>query len=179
MVFKDNPEFTVAFEHAGIIFYMPAVLTEYHKSRELAMQAQEQFSRCGISPEVLTAFADKLLEFANKQNNTDTLKTDVGLIANNIKARMKTPFDEMCAMRMGAIACFMEGENPSQVSDNWTSKKLALANEYPAIADFFLDMGIAFTPEYAAQWRGLQAEDYFQKRKLMLDGLTSQPIRQT
>lgn len=173
-MFKDNPDFIVAFTHAptGYIFYQPAEIIGYHKSRELAMQAQDQYSRCGINKETLAAFAGKLLEIANKQNNTDTLKTDIGIIANNLKARMASPVDELCAIRMGAIACFMDGENHEEVKDAWTRKKLALAEQYPDIYAFFLNTGIAFTPEYNQLWRGLQAEDYFQMRRSMLDGLT-------
>jgi len=175
---KDNLEYIEAFRHNDIVFYMPLELTGYHKSRELAMQAQDQYSRCGISKEVLASFTAKMLELANKQNNTDTLKTDIGIIANNLNARMQSPMDELCAIRMGAIACFLEEEDPNKVSDAWTNKKLKLADQYPEIYAFFLDTGIGFTPEYANQWRTSQAEDYFQKRSLMLNGLMPQSTPQ-
>lgn len=169
---KDKSDFIVAFEFNGIVFYEPNEITGYHKSRELAMQAQDQYSRCGISKEVLKSFADKLLEFANKQLNTDTLRTDIGLIANNLLARMKSPIDELCAIRMGAISCFLEDEDPNTVTEVCTMHKMRLADKHPDIYAFFLNRGIGFTPEYNNQWRTFQAQDYFQQRKLMLDGLT-------
>lgn len=175
-MFADNPEFIAAFTHkeTGIIFYCPSETTTYHKSRELAMQAQEQYSRCGISKDVLKSFIENILDLCNKENNVARLRTDVGTYMNNLQARMKSPVDELCAIRMGAIACFIEGENPNEVKDSYTQQKLKLADRHPDIYAFFLNTGIAFTPEYNQVWRGLLAEDYFQTRKLMLSGLMPQ-----
>jgi hypothetical protein len=171
-MFKDNPEFVVAYQGHDITLYMPAEITAYHKSRELAMQVQDAYSRCGISKETLTEFANKLVEFANKTLNQDTLRTDVGLIGNNLLARMKSPIDELCAIRMGAIACFEEGENPNEVKEIFTQHKMRLAERHADIYDFFFHTGIAFTQEYSSLWRGLQAQDYLQHRKMLLDTMT-------
>lgn len=171
MTFLNNPDYVECYNHDGIIFYQPTELYGYHKSREMAMQVQDRYSQCGITKEMLTKFADLMLEFANKQNNTETLKTDIGLIANNLKYRMTNVVDEQCALRMGALSLFVEGENPDEVKEFWTAKKLQLANDNEKVYDFFLHMGIAFTPEYNSLWRTLQTKDYFSERQMTLHGL--------
>jgi len=175
MTYKDNPDFVAVYTHepTGTIFYSPTEIYGYHKSREMAMQEQDTYSRCGISKEVLQSFTDTLLSHANKQLNSDTLRTDIGVIANNIKYRMTTIVDQQCAIRMGALACMVEGEPHDRVVDAWTQKKVRMANEHPDIYDFFLHLGIAFTPEYAAALRGLTAREYFQQRDQILSGLTA------
>lgn len=174
--FSNNPEYVLQYEHkpTGTKFYCPSQVTSYHKSRELAMQAQERFSRCGIDKDTLESFAKQLLEASNKVLAKDTFRSDVAVIANNLIARMKEPVDELCAVRMGAIACFIDGEDPNKVIYAWTEKKMQLALTHPDIYDFFLHMGIAFTPEYAQVLRTLEAEEYFLKRQEMLKGLTIQ-----
>lgn len=174
MNFKDNPEFVECFNDGNVILYMPAEISAYHKSRELAMQVQDSYSRCGVSRDVLASLTDKLLELANKQNNTDTLKTDIGVIANNLRYRMSNIVDEQCIIRMAAIACFIEGEDPNSVSEAWTNRKVKLSEGNPGLYSFFLDTGVAFTPEYNALLRGLQAGEYLANRKLVIDGLTLQ-----
>lgn len=170
--FLNNPDYVECYNHEGIIFYQPTELYGYHKSREMAMQVQDRYSQCGITKELLGKFADTMLDFANKQNNTDTLKTDIGVLANNLKYRMSNQLDEMCALRMGALAVFMEGENPDEVKEFWTNQKLELARTNEKVYDFFLSTGIAFTPEYNNLYRTLQAKDYFSEREMSLRGLT-------
>ncbi len=171
----SEPDYRIAFTNEIVRFWIPSETTSYHKGREMAMQACDTYSRCGISREVLSSFAETMIEFANKQLNVDTLRTDLGVIANNIKYRLNNIVDEQCALRMGAIACFIDGEDPNQVSEAWTQKKLAYAANNPDVHAFFLDMGIAFTPEYVNLLRGLTAEDYLKERAIMLDMLTLKP----
>lgn len=177
MTFKDNPNYEIAFESKELVLYMPVDKSQYHKSRELAMIAQEKYSNAGISKEVLQAFANDLIDRCNKSMSRDTLRTDVAVIANNLLARTQNPIDELCAIRMGAIACFLEGEEPDTVSHAWTEKKMRLADQYPDVYAFFLDTGVAFTPQYAALLRTLTAEDYLTQRAQTLKGLTLPPIR--
>ncbi len=173
MHFADNPLYKVAYTHeTGLVFYVPAATTEYHKSREMAMQVQDTYARCGISPATLTVFIDTLIQFANKQLNTDTLRTDIGTIANNMKYRMSNIVDEQCAIRMGALAVFIDGEEPDKVIEAWTAKKVRLAMEHPDLYSFFLHMGIAFTPTYSETLRSLVAEEYLMERKMILDSMT-------
>lgn len=171
--FKDNPLFIPVHEckAANVIFYAPAEGTEYHKSRELGMQVQDIFARCGISQTALQGLGDALIE---KANNADlkTLRTDIGVLGNNLKYRLKNTVDSDCAVRMGAIGCFMEGEDPDNLQEAWTSKKLKLAAQHPDIHAFFLTLGVKLIPEYCNLLRGLQVEEYFQNRAAMIDALT-------
>lgn len=173
-MFSDNPEFKEVFRLHDIVLYMPTQITDYHKSRELAMQAQDRYSRCGIDPNTLKAFATMMLNATNSQLTSSTFRSDMAVIGNNILARLREPVDELCAIRMGAIACFMDGEDPNRVHNAWTDKKIRLAEQNPQLYAFFLDTGIAFIPEYAQLLRTSGAEEYFQKRREMLSALIPQ-----
>lgn len=168
---ENNPLYKQCYNDNGITLYMPDTLTSYHKSREIAMQAQERYSKGGISKEVLQAMATKAIELCNK-GTLDNIRTDMAIIWGNIQARMADPVDELCAIRMGAIATFMENEDPDKVEMAWTNKKLRLAEQYPDLYAFFLNTGIAFTPEYSSLLRGLNVEDYLNNRAEMLKYLT-------
>lgn len=168
---KDNPRYKIAFTYQDVNLYMPVDITDYHKSREVAMAAQEKYSNAGVSKEVLQEIATKAIEICNKQLNLDTLRTDMGVLWNNLLARMKSPVDEYCAIRMGAIACFLEDENPDIVQEFWTRQKVDLAFKNPELYSFFLSMGIGFTPEYYNLSRTLNWEIYLQNRDQMLESL--------
>lgn len=176
MNFHGNALFREVYKDDFATLYMPVDITAYHKSREVAMQAQERYANSGISKEILTVMCSKAIEMCNKQTSLDTLRTDMAILWNNILARTANPVDELCAIRMGAIACFLEGEDPDSVEMAWTEQKMRLAMEHPNIYAFFLNMGIAFTPEYSNLLRGLKVEDYLSSRAEMLQGLTIQPI---
>lgn len=171
---KDNPQYKIAFESEKVTLYMPVDLSDYHKSREVAMQAQERYSKGGISLEVLQATCNDALERINKQNSTDKLRTDMTVLWSNLLARTKEPVDELCAIRMGAMACFCEDEDPDKVLPAFTDHKLRLAKEDPNLYAFFLDMGIAFTPSYSSLLRSLNMQDYLIAREQMLNQLTLQ-----
>jgi hypothetical protein len=176
MTAAHNSNYKLVLEHGGHRFYMPTETTAYHKSRELAMAGQDTFSRAGIDPETLREFAQLLLDKANKVTNDATLRTDVGVVATNLLLRLREPIDELCAIRMGAIACIHEDEDPDKCTQSWIQRKIQLAKEHPAIFDFFLQMGIAFTPEYVNLLRGLEAEEYLLRRNRQIELLT--PITQ-
>jgi len=176
---ENNPLYQICFEGDGVTLYMPVDIHSYHKSREIAMQAQERYSKGGISKEVLQAMAAKAIEICNKTQSNDTIRTDMGVLWNNLLARTADPVDELCAIRMGAIACFLPNENPDTVEIAFTNKKVRLAEQHPNLYAFFLNTGIAFTPEYSNLLRGLNVEDYLSSRADMMKGLTLQPIHKT
>lgn len=136
------------------------------------MQAQDHYSRCGVSREVLKSLTDKMLEVVNGQFNTTTFRSDIAVIANNMQYRMSNIVDEECILRMAAIGLMLVNEPPDEVSEVWTGRKIALAQQHTEIKAFFLRMGIAFTPEYANLLRGLEAAEYLRDRQIVLDGLT-------
>lgn len=167
-----NPLFKVVYGDGDNALYMPVDLTDYHKSREVAMQVQERYSRGGISVEVLQATAEDALKRINTTNSVDSLRTDMAVLWSNLLARTKEPIDELCAIRMGAIACFCENEDPNNVSATFTAHKLRMAEKDPNLYAFFLTMGIAFTPLYSNLLRTLNVEDYLIARAQVLQSLT-------
>ncbi len=178
MNFKDNLEYIEAYNDGQNVFYMPAEFTSYHKSREVAMRAQDMYSRCGISREVLTSFADVLTDLVNKESK-DVLRSEVAVLAANLKFRMSSPVDELCCIRMGAIACFVDGEDPTKVTESFTAMKLRIAQSNPDVYAFFLNTGIAFTPEYVELLRGLTAEEYLAMRNLTISAMMPASTRET
>lgn len=164
MALHSNPLYKEVFRHGTDVFYMPVETTAYHKSRELAMNGQDIFSRCGIDPETLRTYMQQLLDVANGNKAKDTLRSDAAVIASNILLRLKSPVDELCAIRMGAIALIHEDEDPNTCTQAWIKHKTELAQQHPDMFTFFLHTGIAFTPEYNSLLRGLEAEEYLTKR---------------
>jgi len=159
--YKNNPLYREVYPG----FYAPAEDTQYHKSRELAMQAQDTFSRCGVSPEVLQSFVKEILDRVNKQVPITTFISDMSAIAHNLQYRINNTLDEQCILRMAAIGVFIEGENPDEVHEAYTRKKLDMAKADPALRDFFLIQGVALTPDYATICRGLQVREYLTSRE--------------
>lgn len=186
VIFKGNPEYVEAFysEVHKKSFYMPAnPANGYSVIRLMAAEGQARYASCGTTKELLAAFMDKLIEMCNGQNATPTLKTDVGLIANNIKYRLSYPVDEDASARIGASLTFVDGEDPIGMAAHLTDQKLMLAKGdilkgLPCddkLYAFFLSLGI----EYLGKFIDLESitldSDYFRNRRTALEGLTLQP----
>lgn len=182
MIFKDNPNYSEVFTLAKegedpIKFYVPNDNAEgYHVSRFAAAQAQAIYSSSGATPELLNAMMDSIIGICNDVKKTQsTIRTDIGVLANQIKYRTKYPIDEDCCLRMSAIYCFIEGEDPDKVSNDYINKKVRMAKDNPEMYTFFLHMGIQFTPNYRELWKDLKDTDYFKTREEAIRGLIPQP----
>lgn len=162
MNLADNPLYTCVFDN-GIKLYAPAAGNNYHLSRYIAAGAQNIYSSCGITPEVLNTFLDEMIRQANDEKIKE-LRTNIGVLANNLKYRLKYPVDEECALRMGAIYTFMPDENPDEVHDAFTQAKMKAAKENPELYAFFLNVGIEHTPSWKAYENHLTDTGYFQNR---------------
>lgn len=173
MQYGNNTKYKCVFESKvhGIKFYEPE---QYHISRYIAAGQQGIYSSAGVTKEYLEAITGKMLEICNS-NNTSTAKTDMALLAQNIRVRLKYPVDEDCAIRMGAIYAIAEGEEADTVSALWIKKKMDMCKgtiELPPDPDmyaFFLNTGYGLTKE----WDGLLTDtdtltDYLTKRNDML-----------
>lgn len=172
MIFKDNPAYNPVFElkrdgRDSIFFYAPTNIAEgYHVSRYVAAQAQSAYAAAGITPELLNSLMDTVITLLNdEKKGKSTLRTDIGVIANQIKYRTKYPVDEDVCLRMSAIYTFMEGENPDKVDDSWTKRKVTLAKDNPDLYAFFLTTGIRFTPRYQELSEALNLGEYFPTRE--------------
>jgi len=179
MIFKDDPNYSEVFSlpiEGGewIRFYIPNDNAEgYHASRYAAGQAQNIYSSAGATPEMLNALMDKMISLCNDtKKQTSTLRTDIGTLANQVKYRTKYPVDEDCCLRMSAIYCFMDGEDPNKCVNAWIDKKVRLAKEHPALYTFFLHMGIEFTPFYRELSKDLKDTAYLMTRSEAIRALT-------
>lgn len=172
--FKDNPQYQLAYEGCKHELYVPISENDYHLSRYVAANAQNIYSASGATKELLSSFMDEIIKRCNDEKDIKTLRTDIGVLCNNIKYRLKYPVDEDCALRMGAIYCFMEGEDPNEVSDMWTRKKVELARNDDALYSFFLTEGIKRTPSWIGLDNPLTNTDYSTKREQDLSALLPQ-----
>lgn len=178
MNFKNNPDYKCCFTlkregKEDVRFYEMAAKGEYHISRYVAASAQNIYSASGITADMLNGIMDKIIEMCNSKDIITTIKTDIAMLANQIKYRTKYPLDELCAIRMGAVYTFMEGEDPNSVKDNWTQAKVTYALDNPDLYTFFLHKGIAFTPSYRELSEVLNDSEYFKNRALTLHSLNT------
>lgn len=184
-MFSENPQYKEVFHSTihNLRFYMPQdVANGYHMSRYVAAGAQNIYAAGGATKELLGSLMDKMLEICNDEKSLKTLRSDIATLANNIKYRLRYPVDEDCALRMGAIYTFVEGENPDVTEDFWTNKKVALAKgdatqgiaPDPALYAFFLSIGIPYTPAWREQLDILTDTNYFNQRRELLNALMPQ-----
>lgn len=177
MNFAENPDYKIAFTtDNGINLYMPNDLVNgYHISRKIASEAQNIYSSGGATKEVLEGIMNKILdEVNNEKSRNDRIRSNISILANNILYRLKYPLDENCAIRMGAIFTFLDGEDPDKVDPFWTEKKVKLAHNDPDAYAFFLTIGTALTPSYKESQQYLSDPDYFKTRTGMLKSLIPQ-----
>lgn len=183
--YKNDPKYTEVFTSKvhNISLYMPKdVANGYHMSRYVAAGAQNIYASGGATKALLGSMMDKMLELCNDEKNVQHLRTDIATLANNIKYRLKYPVDEDCALRMGAIYAFTDGEDAEQTEDFWTDKKLAWAKgdaaqniaPDPELYSFFLSIGIASTPAWKELSGTLTDTNYFKTRKENLNALMPQ-----
>ncbi len=185
-MFADNPKYKEVFYSKvhNTRFYMPEdIATGYHLSRYVAAGAQNIYAGAGATKDLLDAMMDKMLERCNDEKNIKTLRTDIATLANNIKYRLRYPVDEDCGLRMGAIYCFAEGEDPDTTEDYHTRRKVAMAKgdatqnipPDPELYAFFLSIGIPYTPAWSELSATLTNTNYFSQRLEALNALQPQP----
>lgn len=185
MTFADNPKYKEVYKDESVTLYAPADPSSgYHTHRYIAAGQHEQYASMGGSKDVFEALFDAILDLANVDKPIKTVRSDIAVLCNNAKARMRYPVDEDAAIRMGAILTFMEGEDPDFVSDVFIQRKMELAKgkgvpnkpgyipPNAALYTFFLSMGIAALPSYTAFLSNTNDTDYFNNRSKLLEGLT-------
>lgn len=178
MTYKDNPEYKEVFSckegDKEWKFYEPVDLaTGYHLSRFAAAQAQAIYASSGITVDMIKHIANALIKMGNDPKASQaTLRTDIGLIGNQLLYRTQYPVDNDCSIRMAAVYLLAEGEDPNVVKDSWTQKKVQLAKDNPDAYAFFLDMGIKHTPKYLELLEALNDADYFRTREEVIRSTT-------
>jgi hypothetical protein len=176
---KNNPAFKEVFTHDIYRFYVPTEHTKYHTSRYLEANNQMIFATNGATKETLVAHLDKIIEICNAQTPIATTRTDIAALCNSLIYRTKKPVDEKCAIRLGALLCFMEyehedktvSEDPNMTEGFWLAKKMDLAMNNPTLYTFFLTLGVDSTELYKEALGTSRIEDYLATRKEMLASL--------
>lgn len=184
--YANNPKYREVFHSTihNVRLYMPQdAANGYHMSRYVAAGAQNIYAAGGATKDLLAAMMDKMLELCNDEKSVKTLRTDIATLANNIKYRLRYPVDEDCALGMGAIYAFAEGEDPDATEDYWTARKVAWAKgdvaqnipPDPELYAFFLTIGITSTPAWKEQSGILTDSSYFKTRMDNLNTLHPHP----
>lgn len=188
---RNNNEFQLIFnipgigEKEGYNFYIPAQTTEYHTSRLVEASNQQIYANAGANAEVFEAIADDIILRSNTQMNKETFRSDVAILANQIKYRKKYPVDQHCAIRMGAILSFIEedkdeptfSEDPNKVQLLYQQRKETLAFDNPELYTFFLTWGSENIPIYKEHFATSIDMEYFSKRMDAIRSLTLLPLK--
>jgi hypothetical protein len=168
----NNPAYSLQGTFNGINIYIPADISNYHMSRYVQLQHQLIYANAGTTSEELERIAGEILQRCNMTHKLDNRITDIGVLANQILYRIKHPVDEHCAIRVGAVLCFMEDENPDKYDIFYTRKKEELAMSNPDAYAFFLSWGVSNIEKYRTHFDTSISLDYFSRRREVLMSLT-------
>lgn len=184
----NNPAYKVVFTstvHEGVKLYAPVEVSKYHNHRHIAARAQDIYSSSGADKSLQAQYSAEIKRLCLEgiQKNLKENFMAINTLQDNLDYRRAYPIDELCAIRMGALYCFLEDENPDTVQNFYTQRKLdyALGKAMelapdPAMYDFFLHMGIAYTPSWQESLHHLDDMDYFKNRDDMTRSLLPQSL---
>lgn len=180
--FSDTSIYKLELDFNGLRFYTLVDAKQYHTSRIVQYHSQHIYATAGADKSFLQAVADEMIKMCNSDKPSNTFRTDIGLLAQNIKYRTQYPVDELCALRVGAILSFMESEHESEDPNKclhfWVDRKVELAKKHPELYTFFLTWGIANLPEYNDGLSTSNETDYFKQRKEVLATMMPEHLRQ-
>lgn len=192
-MFANNTDYQLAYtstpdKHTTHKFYVPTnIATGYHHSRYVEAMHNDTYARSGATKEVIRTLAEEMITICNDELNKAKMRTDIALLANNLLYRTQNPIDQQCAIRQGALLCFLEttttidpitpqviSEDPNIVKYEWQQRKEAMALADPDLYTFFLTLGYSNLETYDEALSTLLEEDYFNRRTLTLQ--TMQPL---
>jgi len=189
-MFANNTDYQLAFatKDNKYRFYVPTnIATGYHHSRYVEAMHNDIYARSGATKEVIRTLAEEMIIICNDELNKAKMRTDIALLANNLLYRTQNPIDQHCAIRQGALLCFMEtdeaSEDPDTVKYEWQQRKEALAFADPDLYTFFLTLGHSNLEAYDKALNTLIEEDYFNNRAQVLQTMSpkqkeEQPLSQ-
>lgn len=172
-MYAGNPKYELKAQLGNYKVYLPTNTMEgYSTQRFVEAINQQIYSNAGANRDVLEQVMNIIVEKCNKEKVDNTLRTDISALANSILYRLKYPVDQHCAIRMGAILCFVEEETETGVVSEpeekietvWLNKKVSLAFTSDEAYRFFLTLGIANTEKYKEHFDTLNDLEYFSKR---------------
>lgn len=173
--FHNNPEYT-PHNVGDIIIYTCTDPNGYHMTRYVEAQNQQIFASCGFTKEKLQAVTDEIIKICN-DGTKQAVRTDVAALANMLQYCMQYPLEENCALKMGCVLSFIDGEDPNKVHPAKEAEKLALALNNPEAYTFFLSWGLSNIPEYRKILDISTSSDYLVKRKETMRSLLPDSLR--
>ncbi len=175
---KDNKKYKLELSAHGYNLYVPVNASDYHISRHVEAMKHNIYASAGVTRERLSEILAAILERCNKDNQATQWRTEIGNLVSYLQACMKSPVDELCAIRLGACLVFIEKEgkdgyceNPDQPELFYQKEKERLAQQHSELYSFFLTWGLVNSPEYRELSEVLNDTDYFRKRREMLEAL--------
>lgn len=181
--FADTSIYKLELEVNGIRIYTMLDAKHYHTSRIVQWHSQNIYATAGADKSIIQSIADEMIKLCNSDKPVSSFRTDIGLLAQNLKYRTQYPVDELCALRIGAILSFMETETESEDPDRclhfWIDKKVKLAQENPDLYTFFLSWGVANQPEYNGAIGTSQDLDYLITRRQILATMIPDSMKQS
>lgn len=146
MIFAGNQDYD-SNVFGDVTVYTLKDVNKYHLSRFIEAQNQSILASCGMTKDKLKAIAEEIVRMCN-DSEAKKVRTDVGSLANLILYSIKYPVEQECALKVGCVLSFIEGEDPDKINSTYEQEKLKLARENPEAYTFFLSKGIANIPEY-------------------------------
>lgn len=171
-LYENNPGFHKIYDKNSTVLYAPVQTASYHMSRYVAAGEQNIYSASGATKDYLDKLTSQMLDIVNT-GNRERVISDIAVLCNNLRYRMKYPVDADCAIRMGAIYAILPDEPADKCELVYINRKLELAQKDPDLYAFFLSMGTASTPS----WNGLLTDlepmnEYLKNRAAILQSLT-------
>lgn len=171
-LYKDNPAYQKIYENGSTVLYAPIQTANYHMSRYVAAGEQNIYSASGATKDYLDKISQQMLDIVNSGDKSKVI-SDIAVLCNNLRYRLKYPVDADCAIRMGAIYSILPDEPADKCELAHLNRKLGMAKNDPDLYAFFLNMGVASTPSWKELLTGLEPMDeYLKNRAAVLQGLT-------
>lgn len=173
--FFSNTDYELVGEFDGNKIYALVDPNKYHLSRFVEAQNQNIMASCGMTKDKLLQVANEMIKLCNEQDYKQ-LRTDIGALANYMKYCTQYPIENECALKVGCIFTFIDGEDPNVINRHFEQTKLNLARNNADAYAFFLSMGMRNIPEYSQILNTSEAMDY-SKRQEMLMSLLPDSLR--
>lgn len=155
-------------------FYTAIDPNSYHLSRYVAAGVQNIYSGAGTTAEYLDSITNQMLEIINN-GSTIRIISDMAVLVNNIRYRLKYPVDAEAALRMGCIYLIHEDEDPFEMNPSWVTKKLKMIEDDAELYEKFFFVGVTHTPSWKEPLKDLgEMQTYLTNRQSALTSLTIQ-----
>lgn len=171
---KGNPNYRVihtAFKDTkdAIDFYVPNDMENgYGIQRKLEFDALDAFALAGASPEMLDTIVLKSKEYLADEKKTNTEKIQyVWNLISFFEDSRKYPKAEEIALKKASLFLLLDGENPNEVNESFTSKKIQIAMQDADTYAFFLHIGELSIPYWQELPDTLQDENYLRTREMI------------